>query len=319
MSEIRFFWEVAADPMQLRAPSQPPHREPIVAWRLYSSDTERPLMTDHANTALEWLMRAGYGARGVVYLIVGGLAFFAALNGGEAEGTSGALNFLIRQPFGTVLLAITAAGLFAYTLWRLVDGIMDLENEGDDAEGYANRAGQIMSGLTHAALGVSAILILMKGARASGDDSSAENWSASLMQHPAGQLVVIAAGITTLCVAIYLFHKAWNAAHRKDIIRREMAERLEPAVRFGLAAHGFVLLIVGGLILLAGISANPEHAAGLGEALRILETQAYGRVLLALAGAGLVGFAVYCFVMARYRIVPKLSGNTLKTLASPVS
>ena len=319
MSEIRFFWEVAAGPMQLRAPSQPPHREPIVAWRLYSSDTERPLMTDHANTALEWLMRAGYGARGVVYLIVGGIAFFAALNGGEAEGTSGALNFLIRQPFGAVLLAITAAGLFAYTLWRLVDGIMDLENEGDDAEGYANRAGQIMSGLTHAALGVSAILILMKGARASGDDSSAENWSASLMQHPAGQLVVIAAGITTLCVAIYLFHKAWNAAHRKDIIRREMAERLEPAVRFGLAAHGFVLLIVGGLILWAGISANPEHAAGLGEALRILETQAYGRVLLALAGAGLVGFAIYCFVMARYRIVPKLSGNTLKTLASPVS
>ena len=319
MSEIRFFWEVAADPMQLRTPSQPLRREPIVAWRLYSSDTERPLMTDHANTALEWLMRAGYGARGVVYLIVGGIAFFAALNGGEAEGTSGALNFLIRQPFGAVLLAITAAGLFAYTLWRLVDGIMDLENEGDDAEGYANRAGQIMSGLTHAALGVSAILILMKGARASGDDSSAENWSASLMQHPAGQLVVIAAGITTLCVAIYLFHKAWNAAHRKDIIRREMAERLEPAVRFGLAAHGFVLLIVGGLILWAGISANPEHAAGLGEALRILETQAYGRVLLALAGAGLVGFAVYCFVMARYRIVPKLSGNTLKTLASPVS
>ena len=30
-------------------------------------------MTDHANTAIEWLMRAGYGARGVVYLIVGGL------------------------------------------------------------------------------------------------------------------------------------------------------------------------------------------------------------------------------------------------------
>lgn len=311
MSEIRFFWEVAADPMQLRAPPQPPHREPIVAWRLYSSDTERPLMTDHANTALEWLMRAGYGARGVVYLIVGGLAFFAALNGGEAEGTSGALNFLIRQPFGTVLLAITAAGLFAYTLWRLVDGIMDLENEGDDAEGYANRAGQIMSGLTHATLGVSAILILIKGAQASGDDSSAENWSASLMQHPAGQLVVIAASIATLCVAVYLFHKAWNAAHRKDIIRKEMAERLEPVVRFGLAAHGFVLLIVGGLILWAGISANPEHAAGLGEALRILETQMFGRILLALAGAGLAGFAIYCFVMARYRIVPKLTGDAL--------
>ena len=110
----------------------------------------------------------------MVYLIVGGLAFFAALNGGEAEGTSGALNFLIRQPLGSILLGVTAAGLFAYTLWRLVDGVLDLENEGDDLEGYANRAGQIMSGLTHAALGISAIIILMKGAQASGGDSSAE-------------------------------------------------------------------------------------------------------------------------------------------------
>ena len=92
----------------------------------------------------------------------------AALNGGEAEGTSGALNFLIRQPLGSILLGVTAAGLFAYTLWRLVDGVLDLENEGDDLEGYANRAGQIMSGLTHAALGISAIIILMKGAQASG-------------------------------------------------------------------------------------------------------------------------------------------------------
>ncbi|WP_291077579.1 DUF1206 domain-containing protein [Hyphomonas sp.] len=276
-------------------------------------------MTDHANTAIEWLMRAGYGARGVVYLIVGGLAFFAALNGGEAEGTSGALVFLVRQPFGSVLLAITAVGLFAYTLWRLVDGILDLEDEGDDAEGYANRAGQIMSGLTHAALGVSAIVILMKGLRTSGDDSSAENWSAMLMQHPVGRLVVIAAGITTLSVAIYLFVKSWKAAHRKDIVRKGMAETLEPMVRFGLAAHGFVLLIVGGLILWAGITANPERAAGLGEALRILETQTFGRVLLALAGAGLAGFAVYCFVMARYRIVPRLTDDTLKTLASPAS
>ncbi|RAN33749.1 DUF1206 domain-containing protein [Hyphomonas pacifica] len=276
-------------------------------------------MKHTANTALEWLMRAGYGARGVVYLIVGGIALFAAINGGEAEGTSGALEFMIRQPFGVILLAITAAGLFSYTLWRLVDGVMDLEDEGDDAEGYANRLGQIMSGLTHAALGISALLILIKGSEdTGGGGSGAENWSATLMQHPIGRLVVIAAGITTLSVAIYLFYKSWAAAHRKDIIRTDMAEMLEPAVRFGLAAHGFVLLIVGGLILWAGISADADKAAGLGEALQILETQPFGRTLLALTGAGLCGFAVYCFVMARYRIVPKLAGDTLKTLASPI-
>ena len=53
---------------------------------------------------------------------------------------------------------------------------MDLEDEGNDAEGYANRAGQIMSGLTHAVLGVSALTILWKG-HASDDGNSAANWS----------------------------------------------------------------------------------------------------------------------------------------------
>ena len=117
-------------------------------------------------------------------------------------------------------MGVTAAGLFAYTLWRLVDGVLDLENEGDDLEGYANRAGQIMSGLTHAALGISAIIILMKGAQANGGDSSAENWSATLMQHPAGRLIVIAAGITTLSVAIYLFIKSLRPLIGKTLSAR---------------------------------------------------------------------------------------------------
>lgn len=273
------------------------------------------LLEDKANTTLEWLMRLGYTARGCVYLVVGGIAIFAAVNGGEAEGTSGALGFLFRQPFGFVLLGVIAAGLFAYTAWRLVDGFMDLEDEGDDAHGLANRAGQVMSGLTHAALGMSAVAILVKGTKATNGDST-ENWSATLMQHPMGEAIVLAAGITTLSVAVYLFVKAWKAGHRDDIVLTKAAKALEPAVRYGLAAHGFVLLIVGGLISWAAITADPEKAAGLGQALRTLETQPFGRVLLALAGLGLVGFAIYCFVMARYRIVPRLSPGDLKTVSS---
>ncbi|MEH6808727.1 MAG: DUF1206 domain-containing protein [Hyphomonas oceanitis] len=270
-------------------------------------------MVNNLNTTLGWLMRAGYAARGLVYLVVGALALFAAINGGEAEGTTGALAYIFSRPLGAFLLAFVAAGLFAYTLWRLVDGVMDLENEGDDAEGYANRAGQIMSGLTHAVLGVSALTILWKG-HASDDGNSAANWSAMLMQHPAGRALVITAGITTLGVGIYLFIKAWQASYRKDIRCTPVTERLAPFLRYGLAAHGFVLLIVGGLILYAGLTAHAEHAVGFGEALEKLETQPFGRTLLGATGVGLMGFALYCFVLSRYRIVPRLAPSDLPTL-----
>tara|TARA_R110000751_G_scaffold2632_2_gene13997 strand:+ start:29653 stop:30468 length:816 start_codon:yes stop_codon:yes gene_type:complete len=270
-------------------------------------------MVKNINTAIGWLMRAGYAARGLVYFVVGLLALFAAINGGEAEGTTGALAYIFERPLGAVLLGFIAAGLLAYTLWRLVDGIMDLETEGDDAEGYANRAGQIMSGLTHAVLAASAVTILWKG-HASDDGNSAANCSAMLMQHPTGRAVVIAAGLTTLGVSIYLFAKSWQASYRRDIRCTPVTERLAPLLRYGLASHGFVLLIVGGLILYAGLTANAEHAVGLGEALEKLETQPFGRLLLSLTGIGLMGFALYCFVQARYRIVPRLSPSDVPTL-----
>lgn len=271
-----------------------------------------------ASDFIEALMRAGYAARGVVYLIVGGIAFFAAVNGGEAEGSTGALAFLVRQPFGMALLSIVAAGLFAYTAWRFVDGVMDLENEGDNAEGYASRAGQLLSGATHAVLGVTAVSIILNGADSQNDGgrNSAESWTAMLIDNPLGRAVILAAGAVTVGVGIYLFIKAYKAAYKSKIRQTETTQKLAPVIRFGLVAHGVVLLIIGGLITWAGLTHDPDKAAGLEEALRILETQTFGRTLLGLAGAGLAGFAVYCFVMARYRIVPKLTTKDIKTLSA---
>lgn len=275
-------------------------------------------MQQSANTGIEALMRAGYAARGVVYLIVGGIAFFAAVNGGEAEGSTGALAFLVRQPFGMALLSIVAAGLFAYTAWRFVDGVMDLENEGDNAEGYASRAGQLLSGATHAVLGVTAVSIILNGTDSQNDGgrNSAESWTAMLIDNPLGRAVILAAGAVTVGVGIYLFIKAYKAAYKSKIRQTETTQKLAPVIRFGLVAHGVVLLIIGGLITWAGLTHDPDKAAGLEEALRILETQTFGRTLLGIAGAGLAGFAVYCFVMARYRIVPKLTTNDIKTLSA---
>lgn len=270
-------------------------------------------MHENKNTVLEGAMRAGYGARGLVYLVIGALAVFAAVNGGEAEGSTGALNYLSKQQFGVLLVSAIAAGLFCYALWRFADAAFDLDREGSDARGVGARIGQFLSGASHAFLGVTATIIAIKGAQDEGN--SAANWSATAMQAPMGRLIVMIAGGVTIGVGVYLFYKSWKATYRRDIRRTAWTARLAPLVRFGLVAHGFVLLIIGGAILYAGWSVTPSHAVGVGEALALVETRPFGRALLGVTGGGLAAFSVYCFVQTLYRLPPRLRDSDLKTLA----
>ena len=74
------------------------------------------------NRGLALLARSGYAARGVVYLIIGGLAVVAASGqGGQTTDTHGALTSLLTQPFGKVLLAIVALGLVAFGVYSLIE------------------------------------------------------------------------------------------------------------------------------------------------------------------------------------------------------
>lgn len=271
-------------------------------------------MLGKANTALSALMSVGYGARGAVYVLVGLITIYAAVAGGRVRGSSGAFETLARAGYGRVVLALIGVGILAYVLWRFVDGVLDLENEGDDASGYLARAGQLLSGATHGALAVSALAIAAGVGQ--GGPGGTQDLAARLMAQPFGRYLVGAAGLVTLAVAVYLFHKAWTAAYRKQIRAAPEMRRLEPLLRFGLAAHGGVLLIIGGLLVYAAVVTDPSEAAGLGEALRILESQRFGQILLALAGVGMIGFAVYCFVRARYGIPPRLARSDVPTIAS---
>lgn len=266
-------------------------------------------MTKKVNKLLSALMSIGYGARGLVYVLVGAIALYAAVSGAQAEGSSAAFQTLSNQPFGRFLLALVGLGIFAYVAWRLVDAIMDLEDEGDDTEGYFSRAGQAMSGLTHAVLAVTALSIAINDG--GGSQGGTESFVASVMAQPLGRFAVGLAALTTLAVAVYLFWKSFTASYREQFRRSKTTERLDPLIRFGLAAHGFVLLIVGGLLAYAAITTDAESAAGMGEALRILENQAYGQVLLSLAGIGMLGFAAYCFTRARYGNSPGLERGSI--------
>ena len=66
--------------------------------------------------------RFGLIARGVVFLIIGGFLVIAAwrFSSGEVVGLKGALQTLQQQPYGWILLAIVALGLFAFGVYGLI-------------------------------------------------------------------------------------------------------------------------------------------------------------------------------------------------------
>jgi len=67
--------------------------------------------------------RLGYGALGVDFLIVGIFLIVAALNHDphSAKGLDTALQTLLHQPFGPVLLTIVALGFIAYGVYSFVE------------------------------------------------------------------------------------------------------------------------------------------------------------------------------------------------------
>ena len=81
-----------------------------------------------------------------------------------------------------------------------------------------------------------------------------------------------------------------------------------PVERFAVAsgvvghiARGAVFAVVGVFLAKAAIEYDPSEAIGIDGALLKLVEASYGQLLLGLVAAGLIAYAVYCFVEARYR------------------
>lgn len=250
-----------------------------------------------------WLARLGYAAKGTVYIIIGALAFQAAIGtGGETTDQKGALQQIAQEPFGQVLLAIVAVGLFGYAIWRFVQSWLDPDNEGSDATAIVKRIGWAISGIIYAAFGVSAISILIG---AGGGGSSADDLTAMLMSQPFGIWLVGIVGAIVVGVGLYQFYRAYKAKfqnklklHEMSVTEMKWAKRLG---RLGFSARGVVYTLIGIFLVQAAIRSNPDQAGGIGEALSTLAQQPYGPYLLGIVALGLIASGAFAFVQARYR------------------
>lgn len=268
---------------------------------------------------LEWtapVMRAGYAGRGLVYLAVAGFSLWAIWQGGSAEGTGSALARLENSAWGKAVLVAIAIGLAAYAAWRVIDAWFDLEDHGTEAKGLVARAGMVVTGLIHLALGVAAISVLFGSGGGGGGESSLAKAASAVMQWPGGRWLVGIAGVLTIGAAVYYANKAWKASYRKNLYGNEATRRFNTLLRIGVAAQAVIVGVVGGFLVTAALRSNPQEAGGVGEVFDWLASQPFGNALVIALCLGLLAFAFFLFVNAAYRIIPKLADDKPVTLKS---
>jgi hypothetical protein len=250
------------------------------------------------------LARLGFASKALVYGVIGGLALAAAARaGGRVTDRSGALRFILRQPYGQALLIVLAIGLCGYALWRVLDAYYDPDRHGRDFRGLVVRIGHVIRGSIYGALGIEAFR-LARGLRGS-NGREAQLWTARIMDLPFGDWLVGLAGLIVVIFGMTEVLESLKPRMDKAIDLSRVPRRLRSAAmnvsRFGVGARAIIIMILGVFLVKAALEHDPSEAHGLRESILELANAASGRWMLAAIGAGLIAYAIDQALHAHYR------------------
>lgn len=246
----------------------------------------------------EWLVRAGYVSRGILYSVLGLIALFSAPR--IAQGTAGIFSAIEEFPAGRVVLWLLVIGLSAYGLFRLASPAFDIENSGSDAKGWGKRLGHLGSAIGHFALAYTAYRF---ATTAGGGGNGAQQAAAGVLSFDLGSVVLGVLGLAFFVAA---------AQQAKEGFTGEFMHWIAPAApghtrtlgAIGYCARAVVFAIIGWSLIRAGfLASGAAQVKTLGEAVASL---ADSGVVFTLVAVGLLIFGLFSLILARYRIIPDM-------------
>ena len=243
------------------------------------------------------MARLGLVAKGVVYLLFGGLACYAALGRGRVTDEQGAMTSLFRLPFGKFLLGALAVGLLAYSLWRFYELVFNPE----DHDGFwSARAKPFLSAIVYGSLSVEALRMIVGYGSAGEGEGDARQQAALVMSLPLGHWFLVAFGAV---LVVSSGNELWQNIAGKtepeaDLPNASMRRWYTRLARLGEIARGIIGLIAGAYLVLGGFHRSPGQVRASRGALEKIAEQPFGRWLLLLTALGLVFYGLVQWIEA---------------------
>jgi Domain of Unknown Function (DUF1206) len=250
--------------------------------------------------SLDWLARLGLAARGLVYVLIGALALQIAFgDSGERADQQGAFQTLAQSGAGKALLWVVALGFIGYAAWQVTQAVWGYRDKPK-----AKRNGHRVVSAAKAVVYFGLAGLAVRTAVGSGGGGGGQTVTAKLLGMTGGRVIVVIAGLVIIGVGAALVAQGVTKKFAEDLaLGRLSAKARRGVVALGVAgevARGVVVGIVGGLVIAAAVTFDPDKARGLDAALKTLAGQPAGQWLLSVAALGLICFGAYSFAAARY-------------------
>lgn len=249
---------------------------------------------------LDWLAKAGFAARGVVYIMFGWLALSARSS--AKQGKNGVFDAIHDMPMGDVLLGLTALGLVAYGIYRLTCAFLDIERKGTEPKGMFGRAAQFLSGVVHLSLAYTATQFIGGGLNepVANDGETTRYATRTLLDTELGDTGLWAMALGFIAAGLWQGYRAVKRKHMK-LMAADAPHYTEIIGRIGVATRGLVFAVIGYSFVRAAETDSAEQVKGMGDAVASL-SETGG--LYTFVAVGLILFGVFSLIQARYRIVP---------------
>ena len=256
--------------------------------------------------------RAGWCAKGVVYVIAGILALsIAAKASGWTDSTSttgdqeaspvGAIKTVAGSGGGTVLLWLLGIGMLLYAAWRVVSALLP---GGTDGEAWVHRIGYIVSAVVYTTFAISAFALARRTDSPDGN-KRVTDISASIMKNTAGRWVIGIAGLIVIATGLYRIYKGVTMDVNDELDMGGMSPTRAKLTRWmgaiGEAGRGVGFALVGFFLLRAAVTYDAAEATGLDGALRRLAVESWGLVIVLIVGIGFAAYGLFCVTSFTHR------------------
>ncbi|HEY3407998.1 MAG TPA: DUF1206 domain-containing protein [Propionicimonas sp.] len=232
--------------------------------------------------------RAGYAVNGVLHLLIAWLGLQVAFGRAAKADPSGAMALVATTPPGMIILVAIVVAFVLLAVWQIGECVRGHETK--------DRVKAGAKAIAYLVLAWGAVSFLM-GVGKSGQ-TQAKDATATLMDLPFGQALVVVAGLAVAAIGGYHIYKGWTERFRSDLASTPSRPTVL-AGKVGYIARGVALIGVGIGLVTAGITHQASKSKGLDGALHQMVTLPWGQGLVTLVALGFACFGIYLFSRAR--------------------